>query len=606
MGLFDRLQRALGIEIRALGAEDGFVEIDDPLLEAMAGSTTVTRQTALQVPTIAGGIDLIANVIASTPIRLYREKDGKTEPVEGDRRVFLLNDEPEENMDADQWWHAIVRDYFLGKGGYAYIEKSRGSITALHYVKCEDVSILRREDPIRKDFEIQVGGRTYQPYEFLRILRNSRDGAAGTPITEESSQLIAVAWQMMRMEHAMAKRGGNKKGFLKSAKPLTKASMDALKEAWRSLYSTGENNAMVLNNGVDFAEVAETSAEMQMNENKRTNAQEFAKLFHISPETASGKTQDLEGLAKLAAIPLMTTIQCALNRDLLRQKEKGTYYWAFDTKELLKGSLKERMDAYATAVGANIMQIDEVRYAEDLEPLGLSWIKIGLQDVLYDPKTKVVYTPNTNQWAQMTEARLTGPDESGMVSAADDSNGEKTDPPLQERAETEERGNPYHDPSNGQFTSGGGTGGNSGLTQGDSGGTLQSSTRPTWTKEEQKKPFDYYEMQPDKAGYPRHLKPSGFSSVDTLAEHSGKHGKGVGATDDADYLAKAQTFFQSPRGQNGDAFVRRNGEACRYDYGTHEFMAVTSRGIIKTYSNLADGKSASYADSYWEGEKKRG
>ena len=404
MGFWDRFRRAVGTEERA----EGCVEIDDALLRAFSGAGEVTRQTALQVPTVAGGIDLIANVIASTPIRLYREQDGKTEPVEGDRRVFLLNDEPEENMDANQWWHAIVRDYFLGKGGYAYIERGRGGVQALHYVKCEDVCILRREDPIRKDFELQVGGTVYQPYQFLRILRNTRDGAQGVPITEESSQLIAVAYQSLRMELAMSKRGGNKKGFLKSAKPLTKEAMDLLKDSWRELYSTGENNAMVLNNGVDFAEVSETSAEMQMNENKRTNAQEFAKLFHISPETASGKTQDLEGLAKLAAIPVMRTIECALNRDLLRQKEKGSFYWAFDTKELLKGSLKERMDAYATAVAANIMQIDEVRYAEDLEPLGLSWIKIGLQDVLYDPKSKVVYTPNTNQWAQMTEKRLPG------------------------------------------------------------------------------------------------------------------------------------------------------------------------------------------------------
>lgn len=43
------------------------------------------------------------------------------------------------------------------------------------------------------------------------------------------------------------------------------------------------------------------------------------------------------------------------------------------------------------------MQVDEVREKENMEPLGLEFIKLGLQDVLYDPKTKVVYTPNTNQ-----------------------------------------------------------------------------------------------------------------------------------------------------------------------------------------------------------------
>ena len=73
----------------------------------------------------------------------------------------------------------------------------------------------------------------------------------------------------------------------------------------------------------------------------------------------------------------MQAIQSALNRDLLLEREKGKLYWAFDVKELLKGDMRERFEAYRTALDSNFMQIDEVRYAEDLEPLGLSWIKRG-------------------------------------------------------------------------------------------------------------------------------------------------------------------------------------------------------------------------------------
>jgi hypothetical protein len=126
-----------------------------------------------------------------------------------------------------------------------------------------------------------------------------------------------------------------------------------------------------------------------------------------------GTAGDTASLAKLAAIPLMKVIECALNRDLLLEKEKGSLYWAFDTKELLKGSMKERFDAYKTALDANFMQVDEVRFAEDMEPLGLTWIKLGLQDVLYDPKTNTIYTPNTNQMQRMTEQTLQVPQEGG-------------------------------------------------------------------------------------------------------------------------------------------------------------------------------------------------
>ena len=34
---------------------------------------------------------------------------------------------------------------------------------------------------------------------------------------------------------------------------------------------------------------------------------------------------------------------------------------------------------------------------ENLPPLGLDFIRLGLQDVLYDPETKQFYMPNMNQ-----------------------------------------------------------------------------------------------------------------------------------------------------------------------------------------------------------------
>lgn len=85
------------------------------------------------------------------------------------------------------------------------------------------------------------------------------------------------------------------------------------------------------------------------------------------------------------------------------QSERGVLYFAFDTKEITKGDIKTRFEAYKTALDANLMQIDECRYMEDLEPLGLNFIKLGLQDVLLNPHTKEVYTPNTNKVTNISD-----------------------------------------------------------------------------------------------------------------------------------------------------------------------------------------------------------
>ena len=384
-------------------AETGEVTFDDALLTALLNGGTVTKEMALQVPTVSGGVDLIANIIASTPIKLYKESDGKTEEVKKDPRLRLLNDETGDTLNANEFWKAITRDYLTGKGGYAYINREKGKYKSLHYVDEAQITIQKNTDPIFKDFDILVNGKSYKPFDFIKILRNTKDGASGAPITVESEKLISVAYYALVFELGLVKKGGNKKGFLESDKKLDKPSMDELKAAFKRLYSNGEENAIVLNNGVKFHESSNTSVEMQLNENKATNATEFSKIFHISTDVMGGKATetDTASLAKLAAIPLMVTIQCALNKDFLLEKEKGVFYWAFDTKELLKGDMKERFEAYKAALEANFMQIDEVRYAEDMEPLGLSWIRLGLQDVLYDPKTKTIYTPNTNKMTAM-------------------------------------------------------------------------------------------------------------------------------------------------------------------------------------------------------------
>lgn len=437
MGLFSRRK-----ENRAAQ-----VEVEDSLLRALLGGEAVSREKALQVPTVSGGIDLIAGVIAGTPVKLYRDEGGKAVEVKDDPRLKLLNDEPGDTLNANEFWRAMIRDYYTGKGGYAYIRKERGRVKSLHYVDEARISILKNNDAIFKDFDILVDGQSYRPFDFFKILRNTRDGAEGIPITVESAKLIEVAYQTLLFEGYLIKKGGNKKGFLQSERKLGEAELAALREGFNRLYSSGTENAIVLNNGVKFQESSNTSVEMQLNENKITNAEEFAKIFHISPAVMEGKAgaEDTASLARLAAIPLMTAIQCALNRDLLLEREKGTLYWAFDTKELLRGDMSSRFAAYKTALDANFMQIDEVRYAEDLEPLGLNWIKLGLQDVLYDPKTKRIYTPNTNQTGTMGEGALAAA-ENAQVSSQE---------PLHNGAEDgmiEPRANPNHG-ADGKFTS---------------------------------------------------------------------------------------------------------------------------------------------------------
>lgn len=381
--------------------------IDDPLLQALLGKATITKAEALNIPSLNGCISYIANTVSMLPIKLYREEDEKVSEIKDDARVRILNDDTGDTLDAVQFWKAIITDYFLGKGGYAYIKKRGNKFESIHYVKEEDVSIQKNTDPIFKDYDLLVNGYIYKPFNFIKILRNTKDGCSGTSIITEANKILSVFYNTLIFEENLVSKGGNKKGFIKSPDRLSDEAMRALKEAYKKLYSNNEENVVVLNKGLEFQEASNSSVEMQLNENKETNSTEICKLFNVPETIIKGTASDKDYINgfKLAVMPVVRAIECALNRDFLLEKEKGTHYWAFDTKEMTKGDIKTRYEAYKLGIEANFLQPDEVRYMEDLEPLGLNFIKLGLDSVLYNPETREIYTPNTNQKQNMNNLK---------------------------------------------------------------------------------------------------------------------------------------------------------------------------------------------------------
>lgn len=372
---------------------------EDALLRASLSDDYMTRDQAMNVPAFAACVNKIAETVSTIPIRLYRLVDGKLEAVEDDARVRLLNDDTGDTLDGVQFKRALVRDYLTGKGGYAFINRTGNRIRSLHYVKESEVSFLFTSDPIFKDYDIMIQGTKYKPFEFLKVLRNTEDGRSGRSVVDENSEVLSVAYHSLEYEKNLVKTGGNKKGFVKSAKKLAEPAIKALKAAWRRLYQNNTENVVILNEGLEFQEASNTSVEMQLNENKKTNSDEICKLFNMPPAMINGGAteQDKTNFVQYCLNPILKEFECALNRDLLLESEKGSYYFAADTSELTKGDIEKRFKAYETASKNGFMQIDEIRMRENLPPLGLDFVRLGLQDVLYDPETKQFYMPNMNK-----------------------------------------------------------------------------------------------------------------------------------------------------------------------------------------------------------------
>lgn len=390
MSIFNFWKKDVKDEVAPLSSpSDLSAQVDDPLLKALLCGEAITRDKAMMIPAVSSAVDFIASSVACMPVKLLKRKNGRVEIVDKDTRVRLLNGDTGDTLNAYQMKKAMVEDYLLDKGGYAYVRRDRNDVTGLFYVEPVYISYYKNIDPIYKKIQFQIMTNRYWDWEIIRLLRNTKDGAIGRGLTDEISKALQTAYATMLFQLRQVQRGGAKKGFVMSEKNLTQEALDKLKAAWRRMFE-GDNteNVMILNNGLKFQESSATSVEMQLDQTKKSLCEEIASVFHIH--------EDFDQTYKEAIYPVVKSFEAALNNSLLLENEKKKgYFFEFDVKEIIKASLKERFEAYEKAKKTGFMTLNEIREWESMNPVeGLDVIALSLGDVLFDTEKHTYYTPN--------------------------------------------------------------------------------------------------------------------------------------------------------------------------------------------------------------------
>lgn len=394
MGLFSRKQ--VETQERNTTPENN-EPLSDLLLSCFLKGEKLTREKVLTIPAVSSNIDLISSSIATMPVKLYRKNGEQIEEIPNDKRTSLLNGDTGDTLSAYELKYALIRDYYLGGGGFCYIHRNLNKVIGLHYVNNERVTINYNFNDIFKDYTIFVLGNSYKPYEFIKILRDTDNGCSGKSITEELSTALETAYQTQIYQLSQVRTGGARKGFLKSERRLGQDEINALKNAWRRLYSTSSENVVVLNSGIDFKEASTSSVELQLNESIKTLAEQINNVFHIG--------KNFEETYKNSIYPLKVAFENALNRDLLLESEKEEYFFRLDEKELIKANIKERYEMYEIATRCGLNTINELREFEGLNRIeGLDVVNLNLASVLYDINTQKFFVPNTNSNFTMNDS----------------------------------------------------------------------------------------------------------------------------------------------------------------------------------------------------------
>lgn len=377
------------------------------------GSTAISELEALSIPAVGASMDLISSAVGQLKFELIK-KDPVTGDVVRDRtdsRLHLLNNQPNNEMDAYTFKSAMARDYLLYGTSNSVIERNLNTVKALYLLESKKITVQTYSTEVYKKFAKTTlndfgGTKTFDGYQLLTILRDSKDGLTGIGILKQYEDLLRLALAEQAFSKAVMKNGSAPVGVLQTEKKLSEQAFQNLKASFSNLYAGSENagKTIVLEEGLNYAPVSFDPQKLQTKELRESLIKAFSQIFNI-PEfmiSASSNKYGSNEQGNIAFLqqcinPIVSAIENSVNKQLLLENEKMLgYEFKMDTSKLVQLTMKEKMESVSEAFEGNLISFHEARAEIDRPKTEQpDFFRMSLGSVLYRPATDEFIVPNT-------------------------------------------------------------------------------------------------------------------------------------------------------------------------------------------------------------------
>lgn len=358
-------------------------------LKAALGATptytgvSITTETAMRMTAVYACIRVLAESIASLPLFVYRRRsDGGKDLVTDHPLYRLLHLAPNPEQTSFNWREMTVGH--LNTRGNAYSEivrDQRGNVVELWPLNPAKVTPERAANgEIRFKYQNEKDRYTYFPYsQVLHIPGLQMSGLEGLSPIAQAREAIGLG---LATEEYGARFFGNNSspgGVLQVPieNKLKDQARENLKKSWEDAHKglSTAHKVAVLEGGIEWKQIGITGRDAQFLETRKYQTNEICRIFRVPPHmigdleraTFSNVEQQSIDFVVHTIRPWLVRIEQCFNTRLLRENEADLFA-EFKVDGLLRGDIKSRYDAYATAIQNKIMSPNEVRALENLNP----------------------------------------------------------------------------------------------------------------------------------------------------------------------------------------------------------------------------------------------
>lgn len=341
---------------------------------------SVTPKSAMTVPAVAAAVRLISNAVGTLPVKLFERRDEGGKEVARDHAAYaLVHDDASDFMSATALRTQLTIEALLHGNGFAYANRVNGKPVEL--IRLDPKTVTVKADALTGEPTYSIGTgkakRSFHYSDILHIKPFSEDGLTGIAPIAQGREGIALALALEQHAARLFGRGARPSGVLKHPGKLGAEAAKRLREGWQAT-QTGDNagGTALLEEGMDFLPLTFSSVDAQFEQLRKMQIEEVGRIFSVPTtflgalDRATFKNAEEMNLQfmRFTLLPWLREWEAAYRRVLLTPDERAAYSIEFIVDDLLRADFATRMEGYAKAVAARILNPNEVRALENRAP----------------------------------------------------------------------------------------------------------------------------------------------------------------------------------------------------------------------------------------------
>ena len=334
----------------------------------------ITKSNVTTIPAVYNAGKIYADSISSLPIHVIKD-DGTTKEKQPQHPVSkIVSREPNNLMTSFVYRQITIPHILFWGNGFSLIEFEKGNSK-------RPKSIL----PIHPNrgilwYEISLDGGATMMVDQTNMLhfRGLGDDVMGSSVIDVAAANLGLGKAAEDYGSRFFGQGASMTGVLSTDNALSDKAFTNLKNSFNE-NSAGLANAhkpLILEEGMRYTPTSIPPNAAQFLETRQFSVVDVARWFNLPPHKLKDLTratfsnieeQSLEFVTE-SLLPMIVMMEQELNRKLLRESEKGTFYIKMNLDGILRGDIKTRTEAYKNLMIVGAISPNEIRQKEEMNP----------------------------------------------------------------------------------------------------------------------------------------------------------------------------------------------------------------------------------------------